>query len=222
MAYPASPAVPLPIMSPFFAKHYGHSSGPSVVVTTRLVAYTPDPRANAPAIRLTAPFPPSTRDTDAFMKRKREDPPAGVVVKRRRVSPAPHKPHTAQPLAAKHTAASPSPSSSSSSRYTSVAPSSLSPEPGPSSPSTRATSVASMGPSQHEGRKCWIDADGKPGPGFVSSELVVQRLMKRYKRCEYPFALCFSPTKSCSPRRSPLSPEPHLRQRFLCRQNVIL
>jgi H3 lysine-79-specific histone-lysine N-methyltransferase len=34
-----------------------------------------------------------------------------------------------------------------------------------------------------EPRKCWIDEDGKPGPGFISSEHVVKGLMRTYKQC---------------------------------------
>ncbi|EIW65294.1 DOT1-domain-containing protein [Trametes versicolor FP-101664 SS1] len=69
---------------------------------------------------------------------------------------------------------------SSSSRQTSAAPSPLANEM-LSTPSTRATSVASPAPPPNAARDCWIDGDGKPGPGFLSSESVVQSLMKGYK-----------------------------------------
>ncbi|KAI0820629.1 DOT1-domain-containing protein [Trametes gibbosa] len=69
---------------------------------------------------------------------------------------------------------------SSSSRQTSVAPSPLANEL-MSSPSTRATSVVSAAAPSIPARECWIDADGKPGAGFLSSESIVRDLMKGYK-----------------------------------------
>ncbi|KAH9855768.1 S-adenosyl-L-methionine-dependent methyltransferase [Lenzites betulinus] len=69
---------------------------------------------------------------------------------------------------------------STSSRQTSAAPSPLANEV-MSSPSTRATSVVSAATPSIPARECWIDADGRPGTEFLSSESVVQDLMKGYK-----------------------------------------
>ncbi|KAI0353181.1 DOT1-domain-containing protein [Trametes cingulata] len=139
----------------FFTKPRYSVSGSSTVVTTRLVpaAHYPDPRAGAPAIKVTAQPTPSSsnpsRDAD--------------VVKRKRVEALVHSSHKRRRV-----------------RQTSVAPSPLSNEL-LSSPSTRATSVASVAPPSIAARECWIDDDGKPGTGFLSSESVVRDLMKGYK-----------------------------------------
>ena len=154
------------------------SSGSSTVVATRVVpvpALPQDPHASASAatIMVTAQDPSSPpspqRESDALPKRKSTDTLARKVAKRRRVSPPTEPPSRASSRAL------------ASSRQTSRASSLLSAE-GSSAPSTRATSVASAVPPPP--RECWIDANGHPGPGFLSSEVVVRDLMKGYKSCE--------------------------------------
>lgn len=122
-----------------------------------------------------------SRDLDALSKRKSTDNLVRKVAKKRRVSP----PQDA--LAEPRTRASrASPIASGSSRYSSRASSLLSVE-SASAPSTRATSVASVPPTPPL-RECWIDEHGSPGDDFLSSEVVVRRLMKGYKSCEYSIA----------------------------------
>ncbi|KAI8983191.1 S-adenosyl-L-methionine-dependent methyltransferase [Trametes punicea] len=174
----------------FFSKPKYAAAGSSTVVTTRVVAVPrfPDPRARAPAIKVTAQPTPfsskSTRETvDA--KRKREEALLQFNHKKRRLSSGISKseeartpqPRTRAPSVAAST------SSSASSRQPSIAPSPVSntQTSSASAPSTRATSVASSAAPPVAARDCWIDEDGRPGPGFLSSEIVVKDLMKAYK-----------------------------------------
>lgn len=175
----------------FFSHSKASTSGSSLVVTTRVVA-VPCPldlRPGAPTIKVTAHDAspaPASRDLDVSSKRKSEDALVRKHAKKRRVSPPQEAPRVRRTRAAARAASSPTPSGSS--RGNSLAPSYTSPERG-SSPSTRATSVSSVGHPPQPPRECWIDASGKPGPGFVSSEDVVRDLMKRYTRCESSFFL---------------------------------
>ncbi|RPD59337.1 DOT1-domain-containing protein [Lentinus tigrinus ALCF2SS1-7] len=171
----------------FFSNPLSSTSSSSTVVTTRLIPVTrpPDPRAGAPTIKVTAhgpPAPTTSRDADASTKRKCDEPLARNAVKKRRVSPLQDAGNVPQSQSrASSLSAAPSPGPSGSSRQSSLAPTYLSAD-RPSSPSTRATSVASVGPpTSGPPKECWIEEDGKPGPGFLSSEVVVQRLMKGYK-----------------------------------------
>ncbi|KAI1785576.1 DOT1-domain-containing protein [Ganoderma leucocontextum] len=166
--------------SSFFSTLKFSSSGSSTLVTARVTAVPGphDPRAGAPTIKVTAQEVFSStpsRDLDAFSKRKSTDNLARKAAKKRRVSPpqdAPTEPRTR--------ASRTSPIASGSSRYSSRASSLLSAE-SASTPSTRATSVASVPPAPPP-RECWIDENGKPGDGFLSSEVVVRNLMKGYKQ----------------------------------------
>lgn len=177
----------------FFSKSKYSAVGSSTVVTTRVVAVPrpPNPRAGAPAIKVTAQSPSSAkpfRETDVA-KRKSEEDLLHAVHKKRRVTPemsnnractnAMEPQHRTRPSSV---ASSSTPSTSS--RQTSAAPSPLANEV-MSSPSTRATSVVSAATPSIPARECWIVADGRPGTGFLSSESVVQDLMKGYKACEY-------------------------------------
>ncbi|TFK79576.1 DOT1-domain-containing protein [Polyporus arcularius HHB13444] len=162
----------------FFSNPRSSTSGSSTVVKTRLIPATrpPDPRAGAPTIKVTAYSPPAattSRDADASPKRKCEDPVARKAVKKRRVSPLKDAGNVPQSLSrASSLSAVP--------RQSSLAPTYLSTDT-LSPPSTRATSVASVGPpAGGPPRECWIEEGGTPGPGFLSSEIVVQRLMKGY------------------------------------------
>jgi [histone H3]-lysine79 N-trimethyltransferase len=58
-----------------------------------------------------------------------------------------------------------------------------SPEPIYRSSRSRSTSVFPSTPKKIN-RRCWIEEDGNPGAGFISSELVVKGLMRGYKQCE--------------------------------------
>lgn len=170
----------------FFSSSTSSTSGSSTYVTTRWIPVTFDhpSRAGAPTIKVTAqeaprPIPPRPRKADAVHKRKSEDALTRPYSKRRRVSPS-HDTRSAPETRA--SSAVPSPGSR---RQTSLARSYLS----PSYSSTRATSStpstrSSVGPLPGPPRECWIDEDGKPGPGFLSSEAVVQKLMKGYKACK--------------------------------------
>ncbi|RDX51424.1 hypothetical protein OH76DRAFT_1504670 [Lentinus brumalis] len=174
----------------FFSNPRSSTLGSSTVVKTRLIPATrpPDPRAGAPTIKVTAYSPPAvttSRDADASPKRKCEDPVARKAVKKRRVSPLKDAGNVPQSLSrASSLSAAPSPVPSGSSRQSSLAPTYLSTDT-LSPPSTRATSVASVGPpAGGPPRECWIEEGGTPGPGFLSSEIVVQRLMKGYISCK--------------------------------------
>ncbi|KAI0668731.1 S-adenosyl-L-methionine-dependent methyltransferase [Trametes maxima] len=170
----------------FFSKSKYTSPASSTVVTTRLVAIprAAPPRAGAPVIKVTAqpsasPSKPP-RDLEVF-KRKSEEVLQRASAKKRRVTPEVTKLGGARdsPPPRKRSLRAAS-KSSASSRQTSIAPSPLCNEL-LSSPSTRATSVASPAPPSIPARECWITQEGYPGPGFLSSELVVQGLMKGYK-----------------------------------------
>ncbi|KAI0656838.1 S-adenosyl-L-methionine-dependent methyltransferase [Cubamyces menziesii] len=172
----------------FFSKPKFSSAGTSTVVTTRVVAVprSSDPRTSAPTIKVTAQPTPSSskppRQSDAT-KRKNEDVLPHTANKKRRVSPEAPGPSTTkdrQPRTRSSSAIASS-KSSASSRQTSVALSPLSNEI-TASPSTRASSVASSSALSIAARECWIGEDGRPGPGFISSEAVVKNLMmKGYK-----------------------------------------
>ncbi|KAI0757683.1 hypothetical protein C8Q80DRAFT_115409 [Daedaleopsis nitida] len=174
--------------APSFFSNLSHStSGSSTLITTRFIPYIPpgDPHAGAPTIKVTAKEPPKhARDPDALPKRKSQDPLTRRNTKKRRVSP----PQEAQTRASS-AVSSPAPSGSSS--YASPAPTHLSAiRLGRFTRDTRHASSASsarssVGPPPGPPRKCWVDEDGKPGSGFLSSEAVVRGLMKGYKACEF-------------------------------------
>ncbi|KAI0641200.1 S-adenosyl-L-methionine-dependent methyltransferase [Trametes meyenii] len=169
----------------FFSKSKFTAPGSSTVVTTRLVAVprAAPPRAGAPVIKVSAQpaasSPKPSRDFEV-LKRKNNEVLQRAPAKKRRVNPevsilggARDSPPRTRSLRAAS-------KSSASSRQTSIAPSPLCNELR-SSPSTRATSVASSVPPSIPARECWITEEGYPGLGFLSSESVVQDLMKGYK-----------------------------------------
>ncbi|KAI0770956.1 S-adenosyl-L-methionine-dependent methyltransferase [Trametes elegans] len=153
----------------FFSKSKYHTPGSSTVVTTRVVPVlrSPDSRAPAPALKVTAQPRPSTkpgRKADPF-KRRNADADEYTPNKKRRVTPEISRGVPARELRTHASSLTASPAANEL----------------VSTPSTRATSVASTPPPPPPPpRECWIDEKGDPGLGFLSSEEVVRDLMKGY------------------------------------------
>lgn len=150
------------------------STSTSVVVTTRL-ARRPPPKTHIQP-RLPPPPPPQTK-----RKHAANDVALPREVKRLRVTP--------EERPKKKRVSSKSSSRSSSHRLT--------PEPiyRSSVSRSRSASVFPLGAGQMPTPRTWpTDTDGTPGPDFLSSEMVVRRLLKSYKRCKNDVCLCHCPT----------------------------
>ncbi|EMD41366.1 hypothetical protein CERSUDRAFT_146284 [Gelatoporia subvermispora B] len=174
----------------FFSKskspNVGASSASPITVTTRVVAVQRPPNPASGALKVTArsatPVAKSETPPPTLGKKRRADVEERdlLAVKKPRLGSAPSRsqsearsraPSVAPPLEAPPpTTASASRSSRRSSPLNAEAESSRS----------RSASVFPI-PEPPAPRKCWTEQDGQPGPGFLSSEVIVQRLIKSYK-----------------------------------------
>ncbi|KAI0962913.1 hypothetical protein AcW1_000145 [Taiwanofungus camphoratus] len=170
----------------FFSKSKSSKPGASntspVTVTTRVVTVqrAPDPRPDVTARSATPASSSSTPGLEPAKKRKLAQSEArSTNAKRQRVSSSNASPANEALAKSRGSSSTPSSRSSGSSRQDSL---SRSPMPLKRSleSRSRSTSVFDV-PEASEPRECWIEEDGRPGPGFLTSEVVVRDLMKTYK-----------------------------------------
>lgn len=156
-------------------------------------------RALKSTVHPPAPQPtPEPSETTGSKKRKSAEPPSQVTKKARKSSP-PESSVTDRRMSTEvHPSPShltePQPSSSSSSRRSSRHGSAArSHTPLRPARESRSRSTSVFPTEVPAPRNCWIREDGRPGPGFLSSEIVVSRLMRFYvpRTSIYLFCLCY-------------------------------
>lgn len=190
----------LDFFSPSKVPKSGASTTSTVVVTTRLArrpVSTPrsvdrtsslSPPSSSPYSSLTS----SPVTSPPTPQKKRKSLPAGLSavssdlpreVKRLRTASTNEKPTRRKKK-----------SSSQSSSRSGSRPSTLPPSPEPIYRSSRSRSTSTFNhPEEATSKRRWCtDEDGTPGPDHLSSEMVVKRLMKSYKACEFFFFLSHS------------------------------
>ena len=193
LSSPSRSSTDLDFFSPSKLSKSGASATSTVVVTTRL--------ARRPVVtphRTSSASPPSSSPYSSLssspaasspIPKKRKSLPAGLSpggselprdVKRLRTASSNQKPTK------RKTKSSCQSSSRASSRPRTLPPS---PEPIYRSSRSRSTSTFNLqeGGTAARKRRWCTDEDGVPGPNHLSSEMVVKRLMKSYKACEFSF-----------------------------------
>ena len=200
LSSPSRSSTDLDFFSPSKLSKSGASATSTVVVTTRL-ARRPvvTPHRTSSASPPSSPYSSlsSSPAASSPIPKKRKSLPTGLSpggselprdVKRLRTASATQKP-------AKRKTKSSCQSSSRASSRPRTLPSS--PEPIYRSSRSRSTSTFNLqeGGTAARKRRWCTDEDGAPGPNHLSSEMVVKRLMKSYKACEfsYLFLVTFIP-----------------------------